>query len=71
MNEAQALEGPYEVYMRAFTLDDGLEVEFPDVIGLGAGLTLYVKDDDPASQGTEFVKKRQAWFTSLWELLGR
>lgn len=70
VNKVQALEGPYEVYMRTFELDDGLEIEVPDVIGLGAGLTHYVKDDDPSSQGTEFVEKQQAWFTSLWELLG-
>ena len=71
VNNVQALEGPYEVYMRTFELDGGLEVEGLDVIGLGAGLTHYVKDDDPSSQGTEFVEKQQAWFTSVWELLGR
>ncbi|MGW3120635.1 GntR family transcriptional regulator [Streptomyces sp. NPDC001107] len=71
VNGAQALEGPYEVYIRTFELDGGLEVEGLDVIGLGAGLTHYVKDEDPSSQGTEFVEKQQAWFTSVWELLGR
>ncbi|MFF4363657.1 GntR family transcriptional regulator [Streptomyces sp. NPDC001604] len=71
VNKVQALEGPYKVYMRPFELDDGLEIEAPDVIGLGAGLTHYVKDDDPSSQGSEFVEKQQAWFTSVWELLGR
>ncbi|WP_030941498.1 GntR family transcriptional regulator [Streptomyces sp. NRRL S-646] len=70
VNKVQALEGPYEVYMRTFELDDGLEIEVPDVIGLGAGLTHYVKDDDPSSQGTEFVEKQQAWFASVWELFG-
>ncbi|MFF5483036.1 GntR family transcriptional regulator [Streptomyces sp. NPDC012935] len=69
VNQQQALEGPYEVYLRTFELDDGQEVEAPDVVGLGAGLTHYVKDDDPTSQGTEFVSRRQDWFTSAWKLL--
>ncbi|WP_405871505.1 GntR family transcriptional regulator [Streptomyces sp. NBC_00005] len=69
VNKQQALEGPCKVYLRTFQLDDGSEVEGLDVIGLGAGLTHYVKDDDPSSQGAEFVEKQQAWFDSVWELL--
>ncbi|WP_461058639.1 winged helix-turn-helix domain-containing protein [Streptomyces pseudoechinosporeus] len=68
-NGAEALHGPYEVEQRRIELDTGEEIEALDVLGLGATLTHYVKDDDPNSQGSVFVASMQSWFDSVWNLL--
>ncbi|MFI5798397.1 winged helix-turn-helix domain-containing protein [Streptomyces sp. NPDC051677] len=69
LNGTEALLGPYEVMQRPIRLDSGEEITALDVLGLGATLTHYVKDDDPTSQGTVFVDSWQAWFDSVWNLL--
>ncbi|MET8981317.1 winged helix-turn-helix domain-containing protein [Streptomyces sp. NPDC004539] len=72
LNGGQALMGPYEVIERPIRLpDSGEEVDALDVLGLGATLTHYVKDDDPSSVGTVFVESWQSWFDSVWDLLAR
>lgn len=68
-NGAEALHGPYEVEQRRIELDSGEEIDALDVLGLGATLTHYVKDDDPNSQGSVFVASMQSWFDSVWNLL--
>ncbi|WP_330355378.1 winged helix-turn-helix domain-containing protein [Streptomyces chartreusis] len=69
VNGEEALFGTYKVFKRPITLDDGEEVETTDVLGLGAGLTHYVKGADPYSRGTVFFDEWQAWFDSVWEFL--
>jgi DNA-binding transcriptional regulator YhcF (GntR family) len=67
INGEQALHGPYEVIERPIVLDDEPEpVRALDVLGLGATLTHYLKDDNPASRGSTFVESWQAWFESVW-----
>ncbi|MER5222310.1 GntR family transcriptional regulator [Streptomyces flaveus] len=68
-NGAEVLHGPYEVVERRLELDSGEEVDALDVLGVGATLTHYVKDDDPNSQGSVFVGNMQSWFDSVWNLL--
>ncbi|MEU6392884.1 GntR family transcriptional regulator [Streptomyces sp. NPDC046939] len=69
INGAQALHGPYEVLERPIVLSDKETVEALDVLGLGAMLTHYLKDDNPDSRGSVFVAAWQAWFDSVWEHL--
>ncbi|MHC5905647.1 winged helix-turn-helix domain-containing protein [Streptomyces sp. S6] len=69
LNGSQALMGPYEVIERPIVLDTGDEVQALDVLGLGATLMHFVKDDDPNSVGTVFVDSWQSWFNSVWDLL--
>ncbi|WP_329244883.1 GntR family transcriptional regulator [Streptomyces canus] len=70
LNGREAVYGPYQVYRRPILLDDGQEIAGAlDVVGLGAGLTHHVKDDDPFAPGTVFVDSMQQWFDSVWELL--
>lgn len=69
LNGAEALHGPYEVTERRIQLDDGEEIDALDVLGRGAALTHYVRDDDPGSPGTLFVTSMQSWFDSCWRLL--
>jgi len=71
LNGTQALMGPYEVIERPIRLDSGEVVEALDVLGLGATLTHFVKDDDPGAVGTVFVESWQSWFNSVWNLLTR
>lgn len=52
LNETQALHGLYVLTERAMRLDDGVEVEALDVLGLGAMLFHYLKDQDLESQGS-------------------
>ncbi|MFC4466242.1 winged helix-turn-helix domain-containing protein [Streptomyces xiangluensis] len=69
-NGAEALHGPYEVKQRRIELDSGEEIDALDVLGVGATLTHYVKnDDDEKSQGSVFVGNMQSWFDSVWDLL--
>ncbi|GGK74377.1 hypothetical protein GCM10010094_39210 [Streptomyces flaveus] len=68
-NGAEVLHGPYEVLERRIELDSGEEIDAVDVLGVGATLTHYVKDDDPNSQGSVFVGNMQSWFDSVWNLL--
>ncbi|WP_245685413.1 GntR family transcriptional regulator [Streptomyces yerevanensis] len=68
-NGAEVLQGPYEVLMRRIELDSGEEIDTLDVLGFGATLTHYVKDDDPNSQGSVSVASMQSWFDSAWNLL--
>ncbi|MFJ9180938.1 GntR family transcriptional regulator [Streptomyces sp. NPDC102360] len=65
----QALHGPYEVIERPIVLDDEVTVQAVDVLGLGAQLTHYVKDGNPDSRGSVFMKSWQSWFDSVWEHL--
>ncbi|EST25312.1 hypothetical protein M877_22550 [Streptomyces niveus NCIMB 11891] len=51
-------------------LDDGVEVEALDVLGLGATLFHYLKDQDMESQGSLFVDSAQTWFEKHWAILG-
>ncbi|GAB2957006.1 GntR family transcriptional regulator [Streptomyces pseudoechinosporeus] len=69
LNGTGALFGPYEVTERPIFLGQDKEIEAIDVIGVGASLTHYVKDDDPDSPGTFFVNSMQDWFNSVWNLL--
>ncbi|MFI5661037.1 winged helix-turn-helix domain-containing protein [Streptomyces sp. NPDC051684] len=71
VNGSQALHGPYEVIQRPIVLDDEVTVEALDVLGLGAKLTHYVRDDNPDSRGSEFLGSWQAWFNSVWNHLAR
>ncbi|MEU2735059.1 GntR family transcriptional regulator [Streptomyces sp. NPDC007095] len=67
---AEALFGPYEIVRRPVLLDDGMEVDATDVLGLGATLTRHVNDEgDPDSPGSVFMESMQAWFDSCWRLL--
>jgi hypothetical protein len=71
LNEAQALHGLYVPVERAMRLDDGREADALDVLGLGATLFHYVKDDkDPESQSSLFVDSLQLWFDNHWKLIG-
>lgn len=66
----EALFGPYQVVERPILLDDGVEVEATDVLGLGSTLTRHVNDEgDPDSSGSVFMESMQAWFDSCWHLL--
>jgi hypothetical protein len=70
LNGTEAVLGPYRVYKRSIEMDDGEVIdEVRDVEGLGAGLTHFVKDAEPDSQGTVFVTGMQEWFDSVWEHL--
>ncbi|WP_033322271.1 GntR family transcriptional regulator [Streptomyces yerevanensis] len=69
LNGTGALFGPYKVTERPIFLDSDEEVMAIDVVGLGADLTHYVKDDDPDSPGTFFVNSMQEWFNSVWKHL--
>ncbi|MFF5002094.1 GntR family transcriptional regulator [Streptomyces phaeochromogenes] len=71
LNGSEALHGPYEVIERTIELDDGEEVVALDVLGLGATLTHYEKDDDPNATGTVFVGGMQSWFDSIWTRLAQ
>ena len=51
LNGTGALFGPYEATERPIFLEQGEEIEAIDVVGIGASLTHYVKDDDPYSPG--------------------
>ena len=68
-NGDEVLHGPYEVIERRISLDSGEEIEALDVLGFGATLTHYVKDEDPKSQGSVSVASMQSWFDSVWNLL--
>ncbi|MFG2023509.1 winged helix-turn-helix domain-containing protein [Streptomyces sp. NPDC048825] len=68
-NGAEVLHGPYEVLERRIELENGEEIEALDVLGFGATLTHYVKDDDANSQGSVSVASMQSWFDSVWNLL--
>jgi DNA-binding transcriptional regulator YhcF (GntR family) len=68
-NNAEVLHGPYEVLERRIELDSGEEIDALDVLGVGATLTHYVKDDDEKSQGSVFVGNMHSWFNSVWNLL--
>ncbi|WP_128379872.1 GntR family transcriptional regulator [Streptomyces cavernae] len=68
-NEGEVLHGMYEVIERPIVLDDGREVLALDVLGLGATLTHFVRDDDVSSQGSVFVDSMQSWFDSVWHHL--
>lgn len=70
LNETQALHGLYVLTERAMRLDDGVEVEALDVLGLGATLFHYLKDQDMESQGSLFVDSAQTWFDKHWAILG-
>jgi DNA-binding Lrp family transcriptional regulator len=70
LNEAQALHGLYVPVERAMRFDDGQEAEALDVLGLGATLFHYAKDQDPDSQGSLFVDSAQLWFDENWKMLG-
>ncbi|KPI10059.1 transcriptional regulator, GntR family [Actinobacteria bacterium OK006] len=66
----EALFGPYQVVERPILLDDGVEVEATDVLGLGSTLTRHVNDEgDPDSSGSVFMESMQAWFDSCWHFL--
>jgi hypothetical protein len=69
MNGTQALHAPYEVIERPIVLSDKETVGALDVLGLGATLTHYVKDDNPDSRGSVFMVAWQAWFDSVWTRL--
>ncbi|MER7198052.1 GntR family transcriptional regulator [Streptomyces sp. CB01635] len=69
LNGTEALHGPYEVIERPIVLETGEEIAALDVLGLGATLTHYVKDDDENSRGSVFVDAWQAWFDSVWSRL--
>ncbi|WP_369247520.1 GntR family transcriptional regulator [Streptomyces sp. R41] len=69
LNGTDALQALYEPVERLIELEDGSEILAVDVLGFGATLTHYVKDDDPDSTGSVFVASSQAWFNSVWSLL--
>ncbi|MFD7444582.1 winged helix-turn-helix domain-containing protein [Streptomyces sp. NPDC059909] len=69
LNGVEALHGFYELIERQVTLAGGQEETILDVVGLGATMFHFVKDDDPESQGSLFVDAAQAWFDSQWRLL--
>lgn len=71
LNGTDALQALYEPVERLIELDDGSEVLAVDVLGFGAALTHYVRDDDPDSTGSVFVTSSQAWFDSVWSLLAK
>ncbi|MEN8654795.1 hypothetical protein ABCR94_30435 [Streptomyces sp. 21So2-11] len=69
LNGNTALHGLYVVVERPIELVGGEEVDAIDVLGLGATLFHYVKDEDEDSQGSLFVTTAQSWFDSHWNLL--
>ncbi len=69
LNGKEVLHGPYAVIERTIELDDESEIVALDVLGIGATLTHYEKDDDPNSPGTAFVGSMQSWFDSIWDRL--
>ena len=69
LNGTQALMGPYEVVEHPIVLDTGEEVQALDVLGLGATLTHYTRNDDFNAVGTVFVDSWQSWFNSVWDRL--
>ncbi|MYT72294.1 GntR family transcriptional regulator [Streptomyces sp. SID8367] len=69
MNRTQALHGPYEVKPRPIILSSSETVEALDVLGLGASLTHYARDENPDSRGSVFVVTWQRWFDSVWKYL--
>ncbi|WP_326722228.1 winged helix-turn-helix domain-containing protein [Streptomyces sp. NBC_00243] len=71
LNGTEALQGFYEVIERPIVLDGPEEVVALDVLGLGATLIHYLRDDDPDSTGSVFVTSSQAWFDSVLSLLAK
>ncbi|MET9515325.1 winged helix-turn-helix domain-containing protein [Streptomyces sp. NPDC002994] len=69
LNGTAALHGLYEVVERPIALDDGEVIDALDVLGLGATLFHYVKDQEAGSQGSLFVDAARSWFDSHWNLL--
>ncbi|MER5222313.1 hypothetical protein [Streptomyces flaveus] len=71
LNGTGALFGPYEVTERPIFLEENEGIDAIDVVGISAGLTHHVKDDDPDSPGSFFVDRMQDWFNSVWNLLSQ
>ncbi|MFI7011578.1 GntR family transcriptional regulator [Streptomyces sp. NPDC050145] len=71
INGTQALHGPYEVIERPIVLSEHETVRALDILGVGAKLTHYVRDDNPESRGSVFTDSWQAWFESVWTHLAR
>ncbi|MFG2439600.1 GntR family transcriptional regulator [Streptomyces sp. NPDC048508] len=69
LNGTDALQALYTPVERLIELDDGSETLAVDVLGLGASLMHYVKDEEAGSTGSAFVTNSQAWFESVWNLL--
>ncbi|MFE9686425.1 GntR family transcriptional regulator [Streptomyces sp. NPDC006285] len=69
LNGTDTLHGLYEVTERRIVLEDGEEIDALDVLGVGATLTHYVRDEDPSSTGSVFADTMQSWFNSVWNLL--
>ncbi|MDI9887194.1 winged helix-turn-helix domain-containing protein [Streptomyces sp. HNM0645] len=67
LNGEEALHGFYDLVDRDVRLEDGQEIRITDVIGLGATLFHYAKDEDAASEGSRFVSASQRMFNSYWE----
>ncbi|GAA2637395.1 GntR family transcriptional regulator [Streptomyces vastus] len=69
LNGTGPLFGPYEVTERPVSLEQDEEIDAIDVVGVGANIAHYVKDDDPDSPGTFCVNSMQDWFDSVWSLI--
>ncbi|WP_330289146.1 GntR family transcriptional regulator [Streptomyces sp. NBC_00576] len=67
INEVEALQGLYVPIKRPIVMDTGEEIPALDVLGLGAPLAHFVKDDDPTSQGSRFIQDAQRWFDAMWD----
>ncbi|MEU2162022.1 winged helix-turn-helix domain-containing protein [Streptomyces chengbuensis] len=67
LNGEEALHGFYDLVDREVRLQDGQEIVITDVIGLGATLFHYAKDEDAASEGSRFVTASQQMFDSYWD----
>ncbi|MEU6707051.1 winged helix-turn-helix domain-containing protein [Streptomyces wuyuanensis] len=67
LNGEEALHGFYDLVDREVRLQDGQEIVITDVIGLGATLFHYAKDEDAASEGSRFVTSSQQMFDSYWD----
>lgn len=69
VNGAEMLLAPYELVQRPIPLRTRKEgVEAIDALGVGAAFAHFVKDENPASQGSGTVSAWKSWFDSLWNM---
>ncbi|MFF7645409.1 GntR family transcriptional regulator [Streptomyces canus] len=63
----EGLIGPYKIVERTILMDDDMEIDAWDVLGLGSTLVRLVHDEgDPNAVGSVFMQSWQEWFDSCW-----
>lgn len=65
----ELLHGFYVLRKRPVLLASGEEVDIWDVMGTDAGMNHYVRDADPETKESSFVRAAETWFESAWDSL--